>query len=95
MRQDVLIDLENYINSKNQEFQALGDQIRVYLNNGGEITLTVTNSTITVLTYNIENFTDSVSLMSIIICVGILIFMCIGILGILQYKARQIDKIDN
>ena len=55
MRQDVLIDLENYINSKNQEFQALGDQIRVYLNNGGEITLTVTNSTITVLTYNIEN----------------------------------------
>jgi len=55
MRQDVLVDLENYINSKNQEFQALGDQIRVYLNNGGEITLTVTNSTITVLTYNIEN----------------------------------------
>ena len=55
MRQDVLIDLENYINSKNQEFQALGDQIRVYLNNGGEITLTVTNSAITVLTYNIEN----------------------------------------
>ena len=55
MRQDVLIDLENYINSKNQEFQALGDQIRVYLNNGGEITLTVTNSTITILTYNIEN----------------------------------------
>jgi len=55
MRQDVLIYLENYINSKNQEFQALGDQIRVYLNNGGEITLTVTNSTITILTYNIEN----------------------------------------
>ena len=55
MRQDVLVNLENYINSKNQEFQALGDQIRVYLNNGGEITLTVTNSTITVLTYNIEN----------------------------------------
>jgi len=55
MRQDVLVDLENYINSKNQEFQALGDQIRVYLNNGGEITLTVTNSTITVLTYNIES----------------------------------------
>ena len=55
MRQDVLVDLENYIDSKNQEFQALGDQIRVYLNNGGEITLTVTNSTITVLTYNIEN----------------------------------------
>jgi len=55
MRQDVLVHLENYINSKNQEFQALGDQIRVYLNNGGEITLTVTNSTITILTYNIEN----------------------------------------
>ena len=55
MRQDVLIYLENYINSKNQEFQALGDQIRVYLNNGGEITLTVTNSTITILTDNIEN----------------------------------------
>ena len=55
MRQDVLVDLENYINSKNQEFQTLGDQIRVYLNNGGEITLTVTNSTITILTYNIEN----------------------------------------
>ena len=55
MRQDVLVDLENYINSKNQEFQALGDQIRVYLNNGGEITLTVTNSTITILTDNIEN----------------------------------------
>ncbi len=55
MRQDVLVNLENYINSKNQEFQALGDQIRVYLNNGGEITLTVTDSTIIVLTYNIEN----------------------------------------
>ena len=55
MRQDVLVDLENYINSKNQEFQALGDQIRVYLNNGGENTLTVTNYTITILTYNIEN----------------------------------------
>jgi len=55
MRQNVLIDLENYINSENQEFQTLGDQIRVYLNNGGEITLTVTNSTITILTHNIEN----------------------------------------
>ena len=47
------------------------------------------------LSYNIENFTDSVSLMSIIICVGLLILMCIGILGILQYQARQIDKLDN
>jgi hypothetical protein len=55
MRQDVLVDLENYIHSKNQEFQALGDQIRVYLDNGGEITITVTNSTITILIYNIEN----------------------------------------